>query len=67
MSKLAMYVHFTDSDGNRHVFGPDDEVPAWAAEAIGADHPHAWSEPPLAENTKAPKPTGTPRRPRRSE
>lgn len=34
MSKLAYYVHVEDEFGDEHVFGPEDDVPAWAAKQI---------------------------------
>lgn len=34
MAKLNSYVHVFDDEGNRFVFGPDDQVPAWAQKAI---------------------------------
>ncbi|MFE5828746.1 hypothetical protein ACFQ8W_00495 [Streptomyces sp. NPDC056508] len=44
MAKLATFVHVTDEKGTNHVFGPADEVPAWAESLI--TNPKAWSEPP---------------------
>lgn len=38
--KLTTHVHVTDEDSNRHVFGPDDRVPAWARRAI--TNPDVW-------------------------
>lgn len=40
MAKLTTYVHVADEHGAMHVFGPDDEVPAWAAKAI--TNPDVW-------------------------
>lgn len=41
--KLAGYVHVTDPDtGASAVFGPGDDVPAWAEQVI--TNPKAWSE-----------------------
>lgn len=40
MAKLAYYVNVYDDKGEAHVFGPDDDVPAWAAEKITNDS--AW-------------------------
>ncbi|MEV0247962.1 hypothetical protein AB0H76_15320 [Nocardia sp. NPDC050712] len=39
--KLATYVHVPDADGEYHVFGPDDDVPAWAVKAI--TNPGVWA------------------------
>lgn len=61
MARLATYVHVTDDGGVIHAFGPDDEVPAWAASKI--TNPHAWLEPPvsrLAEPVPAPAAKKTP-------
>lgn len=32
--KLNTNVHLLDSEGLAHSFGPDDDVPAWAVDAI---------------------------------
>ena len=48
MRRLKTFVHVRDANGVAHVFGPDDDVPGWAREAI--THPRAWVE-------DAPKPT----------
>lgn len=37
---LAAHVHVYDDQGVAHVFGPDAEVPAWAAAKI--TNPSAW-------------------------
>lgn len=44
---LISYVHVTDEAGLPAVFSPDDELPAWALDKIGA---HAF------ENGEKPKP-----------
>lgn len=44
MATLSTNVHVTDADGVSHVFGPADEVPAWAEALI--TNPKAWTEPP---------------------
>lgn len=57
MGALAETVHVFDKDGTGHAFGPDDEVPAWAAKLI--TNPKAWVEAPAsdtAEPEKAPVP-----------
>lgn len=36
---LTTYVHITDDTAMPHVFGPDDDLPDWAAERIG---PHCF-------------------------
>ena len=35
--RLSTFVHVHHEDGSSHVFGPDDDVPAWAAKAITND------------------------------
>ena len=45
--KLRAHVHVTDAKGNPFVFGPDDDVPAWAQKAITNEK--AWAEEPEAE------------------
>ncbi|MFC9786438.1 hypothetical protein [Rhodococcus sp. NPDC127528] len=40
MARLATHVHVPDESGTYHVFGPGDDVPAWAAEVI--TNPAAW-------------------------
>lgn len=37
---LAAHVHVADDTGKMHVFGPDDQVPDWAAGKI--TNPDAW-------------------------
>lgn len=39
--KLATYVTLLDENGDRHTFGPDDDVPAEFAERI--TNPDAWA------------------------
>jgi hypothetical protein len=36
MAKLTSYVHVHDDRGTSTAFGPDDEVPEWAARKMGA-------------------------------
>lgn len=48
MARLATYVHVTDEDGQSHVFGPSDEVPAWAAKRI--TNKKAWAEAPETDD-----------------
>ena len=40
--RLAGFVHVTAPDGGAAVFGPDDELPAWASKAITNEK--AWAE-----------------------
>ncbi|MCW2674794.1 MAG: hypothetical protein JWP14_3383 [Frankiales bacterium] len=40
--RLAAYVHVTNDKGNSQVFGPGDEVPAWAQRKIV--NPKAWED-----------------------
>ena len=42
MARLAAFVHVQDEQGAMHVFGPGDDVPAWAAEKI--TNPKAWED-----------------------
>jgi hypothetical protein len=49
MARLASIVHVTDEKGQSIAFGPDDEVPAWAASKI--TNPKAWETPPEQEDT----------------
>lgn len=42
--RLRSYVHVNDERGGRHAFGPDDEVPDWAAAKI--TNPKAWAQQP---------------------
>jgi hypothetical protein len=56
--RLASYVHVRDADGVVHVFGPDDEVPEWAAALI--TNPVAWAEPP--SGNQLPDPDAPPMR-----
>jgi hypothetical protein len=57
MATLKTVVHVTDEAGERHVFGPADEVPEWAQKRI--TNPKAWDVAPsvcrLTEPTPAPK------------
>lgn len=39
--KLSSYVHVADEAGQMHTFGPADEVPDWAQEAI--TNPDVWA------------------------
>ena len=39
--RLAGFVHVTAPDGGAAVFGPDDELPAWASKAITNEK--AWT------------------------
>lgn len=62
MKRLAAWVHVPDETGETHVFGPDDVVPAWAAEKI--TNPKAWAADdvvvPVAEVAPPAAATGTP-------
>ncbi|WP_280389307.1 Ish1 domain-containing protein [Nocardia wallacei] len=52
MARLRTFVHVHGEDGP-HVFGPDDNVPAWAVKAI--TNPGVWAEEPeAATSTEAP-------------
>lgn len=41
--QLAVHVDVHDADGNARSFGPGDELPAWAVEAITRDD--VWAQP----------------------
>lgn len=51
-ARLRTHVHVSDPRGDVHVFGPEDDVPDWAREAI--TNPKAW-----AEESAEPAPSGT--------
>ena len=53
MAKLNTYVHVQGDDGQMHVFGPDDDVPAWAAEKI--TNPGAWEQDKSEDKPAAPR------------
>lgn len=40
--RLSAYVHVRGADGGMVAFGPDDDVPGWAAEQI--KNPKAWAD-----------------------
>jgi hypothetical protein len=42
MARLNTYIHVQDEQGTMHVFGPDDDVPDWAAKTIM--NPNVWDE-----------------------
>jgi hypothetical protein len=44
MATLNTAVHVADEAGESHVFGPADDVPAWAEALI--TNPKAWAEAP---------------------
>lgn len=52
MARLRTHVHVTGPHGDVHVFGPGDEVPDWAREAI--TNPKAWAEEPTESGTSEP-------------
>lgn len=58
MPTLATYVHVRDDAGEAHVFGPGDEVPAWAVDRI--TNPLAWDEPPTQVDAREPEPVKAP-------
>jgi len=39
--RLNSYVHIPDEEGGYAIFGPDDEVPSWAAAKVGD---HVWAD-----------------------
>lgn len=65
MATLATHVHVTDDEGRAHVFGPADDVPAWAETLIV--NPKAWSEPPVSASnvSRSSEPTAKRAAPRR--
>ena len=46
MVRLAAFVHLRDTSGLNHWFGPEDEVPDWAAEQISNPDVWAWDAEP---------------------
>lgn len=38
---FASFVHVMGDDGQYHIFGPDDDIPKWAADAVGD---HVWAD-----------------------
>lgn len=56
MARLNTFVHVRDEHGHTHVFGPDENVPAWAEEAI--TNPKVWAEAP-AGDPRAAEPKGS--------
>lgn len=52
MARLTAWVHVPDPDnGGVRAFGPNDDVPDWAAEWI--TNPHAWTDAPPSEAATA--------------
>lgn len=51
MARLNVHVHVRKDDGTHEVFGPDDEVPAWAVAQI--TNPNVWDEAPTDRETEA--------------
>jgi len=45
--RLRTFVHIQDEEGRTHLFGPDSDIPQWAADKI--DNPKAWSGQPDAQ------------------
>lgn len=45
--RVNSYVHVVDAGGKSHVFGPSDDVPAWAAKVI--DNESVWAEKPATD------------------
>ncbi len=64
MARLATYVHVMDDEGRSTVYGPDDEVPAWAASKI--TNPKAWAEAPSVSRLTEPEPAPRAPAPRRT-
>ncbi|PBC38474.1 hypothetical protein CJ179_38370 [Rhodococcus sp. ACS1] len=48
MAKLAGYVHVADDEGYMFQFGPESDVPDWAAKKIV--NPRAWEAAPQVED-----------------
>lgn len=44
VTRLVTHVHVDDAEGNRHVIGPEDEIPDWARARI--TNPQAWGQEP---------------------
>ena len=45
--RLVSFVHVSDPENGPAVFGPDDDVPAWASKLI--TNPKAWGEAPQGQ------------------
>lgn len=60
MARLASHVVLRDERQELHVFGPDDDVPAWARKRI--TNPKAWESgaDTADEGTPSPPPKGGP-------
>lgn len=58
MATLATNVHVVDAEGTAHVFGPADDVPAWAQALI--PNPKAWAEAPDVSRLTEPAPAAKP-------
>jgi hypothetical protein len=58
--KLVSYVHVADERGTFAAFGPDDEVPEWAARKMGA-HCFEGGVHPLADEKESPSDTPPPK------
>lgn len=54
--RLRTHVHVHDADGRTHAFGPDEDVPGWAAERI--TNPKAWADDSADETPAAATPAG---------
>ena len=57
MGRLRATVWLRDAEGRPAAFGPDDDVPDWAASQIG---PHAWEPEPEPEPEREPEPEPEP-------
>lgn len=52
MNRLNITVHVQQDDGTHAIFGPDDDVPAWAVAKIS--NPNVWDEHPDEVSPAAP-------------
>ncbi|MGH8878164.1 MAG: hypothetical protein ACRD0P_12605 [Stackebrandtia sp.] len=57
--RLRTHVHVTDAAGRAIVFGPGDDVPAWAADKI--TNPRAWTSAPVGGPSVRANPEPPPR------
>lgn len=58
MNRLNITVHVQKDDGTHAIFGPDDNVPAWAVAKIS--NPNVWDESPTIEDEATPVVEGVP-------
>lgn len=57
-TRLRTFVHVHDSSGASHVFGPHDDIPAWAVERI--TNPKVWADAEAEDVAPPPAPADPP-------